>query len=444
MRLKFLTVILGFLTVSIAISSCLDSNDPVYDYSTDATIHAFGLDSIHGRHYKFTIDQLQGLVYNTDSLPVGADTILKHILIDTLDTYSGYVTISDTSTYVTTDSFDLRNAINKSGGDGIKMKVTAVDQITSREYRLQIRVHNVNPDSLVWTYMDKPLVPHALFDRLKAVLLGDDLLVYTSNTTFYQASTLLSPAAFAWQEKTASGLPADINFSSLINFKGQLYFASDSGVLYSSADGAIWGTVDTQGVKITKIITVFGDKLIGIGGEPGADSYFYASGDAADWTRGEIVPDGFPVSDYYTVGTQTVNNVKGLLLVGNTTTPGNSVMTWATQNGTYWVDQVVTSAACPYLLNPALINYGGAFYMFGGNFDTIYTSTIGLAWYPTRRYFLLPATMKGQHTYSMVIDNHNYIWVIIGQTLVQNPNSKEDGTLRAGGVWRGRLNKLGF
>jgi hypothetical protein len=444
MRLKFLTVILGFLTVSIAISSCLGSDDPVYDYSTDATIHAFGLDSIHGRHYKFTIDQLQGLVYNSDSLPVGSDTILKHILIDTLNTYSSYVSISDTATYVETDSFDLRNAINKRGSDGIKLKVTAYDQITTREYLLQIRVHNVNPDALAWTHIDKPLVPHALVDKLKAVLLGDDLLVYTSNTTFYQASTLLSSAAFAWEEKTAGGLPADINLSSLINFAGQLYFATESGALYTSSDGTTWVLVDTQGVKITKIVAVFGDKLIAIGSESDGDNYFYASEDASNWTKGEAVPDGFPVSDYYVAETQTVNNIKGLFLVGNTTTPGSSVMTWATQSGTYWVDQVVTSAACPYMLNPAIMNYGGNFYILGGNFDAIYASTVGLAWYPTTKDFLLPEAMNGQHTYSMVIDNHNYIWIVIGQTLVHNPGSKEDGTLRAGGVWRGRLNKLGF
>ena len=57
MRIKFLSVIVSFLIVSFALSSCLDSDDN-YEFSSDATIHAFGIDTIHGKHYKFTIDHI--------------------------------------------------------------------------------------------------------------------------------------------------------------------------------------------------------------------------------------------------------------------------------------------------------------------------------------------------------------------------------------------------
>lgn len=39
MRIKFLSVIVSFLIVSFALSSCLDSDDN-YEFSSDATIHA--------------------------------------------------------------------------------------------------------------------------------------------------------------------------------------------------------------------------------------------------------------------------------------------------------------------------------------------------------------------------------------------------------------------
>ena len=45
MRIKFLSVIVSFLIVSFALSSCLDSDDN-YEFSSDATIHAFGIDNI--------------------------------------------------------------------------------------------------------------------------------------------------------------------------------------------------------------------------------------------------------------------------------------------------------------------------------------------------------------------------------------------------------------
>ena len=107
MRIKFLSVIVSFLIVSFALSSCLDSDDN-YEFSSDATIHAFGIDTIHGKHYKFTIDQLNRLIYNRDSLPVGSDTIIDRILIDTM-TVTGWITSgSPTDTvFVISDSVDL-------------------------------------------------------------------------------------------------------------------------------------------------------------------------------------------------------------------------------------------------------------------------------------------------------------------------------------------------
>ena len=43
----------------------------------------------YGVKYKFTIDQLSCEIYNEDSLPVHADTIIDKILIKTLTTASG-------------------------------------------------------------------------------------------------------------------------------------------------------------------------------------------------------------------------------------------------------------------------------------------------------------------------------------------------------------------
>ena len=76
---------MSFLIVSFALSSCLDSDDN-YEFSSDATIHAFLVSIPYmAKHLQnFTIDQLNRLIYNRDSLPVGSDTIIDRILIDTM------------------------------------------------------------------------------------------------------------------------------------------------------------------------------------------------------------------------------------------------------------------------------------------------------------------------------------------------------------------------
>ena len=49
MRIKFLSVIVSFFLVSFAVTSCLDTEE--IEYSPDATIHAFALDTVHGVNY---------------------------------------------------------------------------------------------------------------------------------------------------------------------------------------------------------------------------------------------------------------------------------------------------------------------------------------------------------------------------------------------------------
>ena len=68
-----------FFMVSFVITSCLDDDNNI-EYSPDATIHAFALDTaVAFGSYKFTIDQLSREIYNEDSLPVHADTIIDKI-----------------------------------------------------------------------------------------------------------------------------------------------------------------------------------------------------------------------------------------------------------------------------------------------------------------------------------------------------------------------------
>ena len=46
MRIKFLSFIASFFMVSFVITSCLDDDNDI-EYSPDATIHAFELDTIY-------------------------------------------------------------------------------------------------------------------------------------------------------------------------------------------------------------------------------------------------------------------------------------------------------------------------------------------------------------------------------------------------------------
>lgn len=448
MRIKFLSVIVSFLFVSFAVSSCLDSDDNTYELSSDATVHAFGLDTIYGKHYTFTIDQLRRVIYNRDSLPVGADTIINHILIDTF-TVSGWVTagINDTIFDYTKDSVDFTPIVNTQ--EGMKFKVHAPDG-TYREYTVQINKHNQDPDSLVWKEMGV-YSPNSFVGKQRAVVLNNDLWIYTSTNQAYKTST--EAGKYGWQPVSLTGYPTDADPESVVNFKpktgsltneiGQiLYIVTGSKKVYRSADGEIWSEVVTLGSNIEALIAGLRGTLTGITSE----GYFCTSNDGENWNKNDEnaialteIPKDFPRKNIYSTQFETSNSLPQVMVVGSTSAGAKLTAPWFYMEGDNWTDMSSTAydAYCPAMPNPVGMHYGGKFYIFGSKeadkLDAIYSSVTGIAWYKTERKFLLPEDFeKITAPYSIAIDNQNYIWVIFG------------GDSKANAVWRGRLNRLGF
>lgn len=452
MRIKFLSVIVSFLMVSIVVSSCLDS-DENYEYSSDATIHAFGLDTVFSKHYKFSIDQLNRLIYNQDSMPVGSnsDTILGRILIKSFDV-TGWVSAgSPTDTVlVMKDSVNLIPAINKAGQSGMEFTVHAADMITTRKYHLDVRVHQQDPDSLNWTKVDA-FAETAIQEVPKVVILDNNLLVYISYTTAYRRSAL--PLANGWSKLSLSNLPSNAKLSSLINFQEKLYMITEGGDVYSSSDGSIWGKVNGLSTDVKALVACFSENqlndqaaiLVGIQKNNDGLNQFCFTKDGQTWsTEGtEIVPDGFPTENIYYTALTTANGVDKVVITGMPQTTDKQTKLWFSMDGKGWADLntgSTPSTVCPAMTNPFVTYYGDSFYCFGGNMDAIYSSIAGIAWFKTEKKFLLNETFKGKTPYTIVVDpvttnlddRRGYIWVIFGGKGTENE------------VWRGRLNRLGF
>ncbi len=449
MRIKFLSVILSFLLMSIAISSCLDSDDN-YEYSSDATIRAFGIDTIgKGIYYKFTIDQLKREIYNVDSLPVGSDTIIDKILIDTL-TVTGWVTsgLNDTL-FNTNDSVDLR--------EPIKLKVHAADGVTVREYTIKVNVHKQDPDSLIWKEMAAlPTSPAS--GKQKSVILKEELFVYTSSTTAYRSS-LSTPASLQWSLINVEHLPADAKLNSIVSFNNQLFITTTSGEALYSDNGISWSKMDMQGMQMVTFlggipedkVTGSKNKLTGVFTKDNKNYFCAKNIEETTWeTNEEIIPDDFPLQGIYSTVFTNASGIKQTVIVGNTETTVEKTIPWFTMDGLTWADMSTpTDFSCPAMKNPSIMYYGGLFHMMGGDFNFIRSSRVGIAWEEAATKFRYPTEIKvipgeeeddkdtieyislfkDKGDYSLAIDANHYIWIVW---------SKD------GSVWRGRQNKLGF
>lgn len=489
MRIKFLSIIASFFMVSFVITSCLD-NDNEVNYSPDATIHAFELDTIgYGVNYKFTIDQISRLIYNVDSLPVNADTIINKILIKTLTTASGIVTMKDQndqdSIVNINDSIDLLKYVNATEKNNfLVLKVWAPNMEVQNEYKVNIRMHTMVPDSLSWgtaPIADNPVINTA--EKQKVVTLGDKILLFTQNSDIYSTAIPAgSPTdrlnyGQKWDKETTGKLPEGADVTSIIRFVDKLYLLTEDKKVYNSNDGLTWtedNVLTPDGATVTNLITSFSNSdgsnhknINGIASvvEKDGKKYFsFAEQKETGWnitTSTEVVPAEFPINnlsaDVYATESGTLNAI----VVGNTADGldnDTATVVWASEDGKSWIPmEIPSNNNCPKLVDPSIIHYNDAFYICGKEnkddakgFQKFYTSPTLLVWKGVDRMFMLPGILppvkleggitqhpysefsfKGKEAnYSMVVDRNHYIWMVGGKDINK--------------IWRGRVNKLGF
>lgn len=477
MRIKFLSFIASFFMVSFVITSCLDDDNNI-EYSPDATIHAFSLDTIgYGITYKFTIDQINSLIYNEDSLPVHADTIIDRILIKTLTTASGVVTMLDKegkdSIININDSIDLTKYINAPDkNDYLKLKVWTQDLQSNKEYRLSIRVHYLDPDTLNWGNGrdEKPVAFQKGFSqgeitgKQKAVILNGDIMVYSiSNSELIAYKTAITDGKAWGKVEHIQGLPTitALDLSSIIEYNNHLYMVANNQV-YWSRDGVEWALhklLNRNNLKFATLLTAIqpdpenaNNKKAGIAAiasnDNGSTYNFCMTNENTNlWNIGDALPTDFPTRNISSTVGFSATNVPFIVSMGtiiarddneeegNDEETPQSIVPWSSYDGLSWIDLSTSSSYCPMLNSPSIIAYNEVFYAFGDDFKVFYTSPSGITWKEASKKFYFPEglTKRAGTNYSIVIDDNQFIWIIC---------SKDD--TGSDEVWRGRLNKLGF
>ena len=453
MKIKFLSFIASFFMVSFVITSCLDDDNNI-EYSPDATIHAFALDTAGLGSYKFTIDQLSCEIYNEDSLPVHADTIIDKILIKTLTTASGVVTMKDKSgndsVININDSIDLREPLT--------IKVWSTEALAgispnqTKEYTIKVNVHQHDPDSLRWNHVGK--MQDEIIGEQKTIEFNNKILTYSvvegRNLKVYQNSNYSNWTAAG--TNTTGDLTSTLP-NSILPLNG-IILATANNKVYESTDGVAWTISDkfSGNVKtfISKIPVDTDTKITYIKTEDGKGSSYY---------RNIIVGKHEPAIEI------DINNKKVPITIA-----------WG-YDGNVWakLGTKSTTAYCPAFDNPTVIYYNELFYVFGNEFESIYVSqNEGIAWQKANKKFSFPhqdwnesgftpsiekPEFRGRKNYSIVQDTENkFIYVLFGKeqniTFTEEVEKAEETRATESKVrgpyshdsevWRTRLNQLWF
>ena len=466
MKSKFAAFTLLLATVFL-MASCLESDND-YTYTDDCAISSFSVttakqntfvktsdglrDSLVVKeltlsNYKFYIDQINGKIYNTDSLPCGVDA--KKLLCLVSNSSAGLVVIkkekSDSLDYFSsTDSLDF--SVDR------EVQVVSNSGLSVKKYTVHVNVHKEQADSFAWhatpicaELKTMQAIKTAAVNG-KLILLGTDgntTIVYTNNGTQWTKC----------ETNLGHNLAADA-YKSLVT-KDDYVYISDGGNIVRTNDGKTWDIMGTA-TDVTRLVAASRYSLYGYA----TDGRLMTSKDnGATWAVAEIDDElslmPYGETTYASVEIEGYAKTDRVMLFGTrdaATYPNDKYLTiWgkideAAENSenqpwAYYGVSADNNHAAPLLSGISAVAYDGGVYMMGqeeGKAPKFYKSLDnGITWREDTATVMLPTnfnenatnaiTAKG--TYALTVDKNKSLWLVNASN---------------GMTWRGRINRLGW
>lgn len=477
MKIKFLPLLAVFFAATSIMTSCLDNDVEQITYTSETSITGFSLgtlninrmgkdkngldspyvDTLDCSNYPFTIDQINRIITNKDSLPVGThiDKVITSITYDAgMLGYTPKGSDHDTI-WTSTDSIDFT--------DPVEFKVYAYSGVEGKPYKVTINVHKQEPDTISWKKFDTQLFNAGSLSEQKAVYANGKVYVFgkkNDETTCIEYTKVINVSVPGEKEPkdnptpwtSVTNVPTNIDTYSATAWAGNIYFlAGTNKQLYK---------LDANSNEITSVGTETFEMLIG-GNDIKSELYAVKGGksgiykentwteDAAPFT---LLPTGKPFFSNTTTASYNSNITSTVALCYNQGTTANdtTALVFNRMSSDNKWETRMQNLPLPNLKNVTMIYYDGKLYAFGGEsvkpevkpFSQFYCSTDnGLCWRPVTECMAFPAEFSTLYTthhgnYSCAVtpklesetSRGNFIWIVW-----------EDGS-----ICRGRINRLGF
>ena len=468
MKIKFLPLIAVLFAATSIMTSCLDNDVEQITYTSETSITGFSLgtlninrigkdkngldshyvDTLDCSNYPFTIDQINRIITNKDSLPVGTyiDKVITNITYDAgVLAYKPKGSDHDTI-WTSTDSIDFT--------EPVEFKVYAYSGVEGKPYKVTINVHQQEPDTISWKKFDNNPFSAGNLSEQKAVYANGKVYVFgkNENGTHIEYSDVANDNPTSWTP--VASVPANIDTYSATVWTENIYF------LAGTVNNKKLYKLDVTTNEITSAGTDVFEILIG-GNDVTKELYAVKGGKSGTYKENVWTEDTNPFTQF-TAGKPFFSNTTTASYNSNvTTTVALCYNQGTTANDTTalvfnrmssdskWETRM-QNLPLPNLKNVTMIYYDGKLYAFGGEsvkpevkpFSQFYCSTDnGLCWRPVTECMAFPAEFSELYT----AHSKNYSCAVTPKL--------EDGTSRGNFIWivwedgsicRGRINRLGF
>jgi len=432
-------------------ASCLRDYDYEYDdwlYS-NAQISSFSLtcDSLTAvDSVIFTIDQVNGRIYNADSMAFGS--VLNSKCIATMEFEIGAYSIQIMPEATGDTIVDTADSIDFS--KPVIIIVTAYDGFTTKTYDARLNIHQVNPDSMVWLQRQDINITSPDYDIrfLKVLQFKEKNYFFTFEYNYNQAGLIICDTAFTQysNNEALTGFPADALYEQTVGYEDSLYVLSEGGELFASADGLSWtpvsgapplkalmGVVEAGATGVRSVLSAVAE-----------DGRFAAMNSDGEWQYGADAPADFPLRGFSSLNYDNMHYSRLVAAAGKDRNNACTGKVWSTMNGLYWASLTNTAAAFIAREGASLLRYDDKLFLFGG-FDftgralkDIYSSEDGgVNW--TEFPYPAPQDFPAGGYYSALVTYDNHILFFGGKTGLNSPVLSNYNDL-----WTARINRLGW
>lgn len=442
---KYCSVVFALTIALTTLTSCIKDNEQT-DYSDfyECAITAFSLQdivmtkttesskgkdssytvTIAASKYKFTIDQKNHTIYNTDSLPLGTD--ISRCL--TTVSANGVVTYVKDSLIYTQNSSDSI--------DFTKIKTFRIYSYNSQayqDYSIKINVCQSDNDALTWTKVSSEF-PGKDFTSHKTVELNGQIVVLGT-----QAGSTFATSSYDGTNWTSLTEIVGANHHSATVFNNRL-FVLKGKKLYASLDGVQFTAV-APSLEFDQLLCASSKEITAISGNK-----FLSSNDGEIWNseeNKEVNIDEIPLN-----GTsicfplRTNSNIEKMLYIGVPKAGDNDscAVTWCKISSDSWFAYPTNDNKypCPLLSNLSVIRYGKSLYAFGNDgtdkgsyvaaFSKVYCSVDeGITWKETSNFSFPDEIKNNPAPFSTIVKSNGEIYIILSTS---------------GTVWRGVINNI--
>lgn len=307
-RLFLLPVYIGALVCGLVACNADDDADLIYTSNTNTMVRTFSLaadiDVLTNLSYRyFTIDLVKGQIFNPDSFPYGTDisALVPEITFDNPSSVEITVLNKDDGSLLKTIDYLADDSDSIDFNNDVKMKVVAADGVTTQEYRIEVRVHQVQADSLVWATLGAHTLPTLLETPVaqKTVAFGDKAYCFTTDGSAYNLGVSSTPAD-QWDLYAFAPWGDTLSVSTIVASSDTLFAlcgtpdADGNQTLCRSTDGLTWTPV--ADARFASLIGVWGERLMGVAAT--SAGYVHATYEEGAYAAEMAVDADFPVSGY--------------------------------------------------------------------------------------------------------------------------------------------------